>query len=75
MHAQTKELQIQDPRLGPLPDGWRIKDHKEARLWNWYVNDDKEIETTTELKWRSDPRLTATALRDRGVVIEAFRLV
>ncbi|KAL8750844.1 MAG: hypothetical protein Q9199_006815 [Rusavskia elegans] len=61
---------LQDPRLGPLPAGWRIENHDKDDAFNWYVND-----ITGEVARIRDPRLEPDALRARGVEIQEFRLV
>ncbi|KAF2677855.1 HET-domain-containing protein [Lentithecium fluviatile CBS 122367] len=74
-----KRAQIEDPRLGPLPDGWKARKHKEDKLWNWYVKDGEDGETLDkmkkEIKMRSDPRLSVDALKARGVNVQDFCLV
>lgn len=66
---QTGGFQIEDPRLGPLPAGWYISDHKEKDAWNLYANDETGERTL------SDPRMTPEALTARGVEMREFRLV
>lgn len=68
--SATRKTQAQDPRLGPLPAGWRIKNHEEYDAFNWYVND-----ITGEDAGVWDPRLEPDALRARGVEVQEFRLV
>lgn len=63
---------IDDPRLGPLPDGWewneseRTKNHPDI-FEEFYHESDKYV--------LSDPRMTIDALEARGVVLETFDLV
>lgn len=73
----TKVVQIADPRLGALPEGWKIRGHGEDRVWNWFVKEgEEEMENQSEFeRWRSDPRLTAEHLIKMQVAIEDFRLV
>ena len=73
----TKQSQIEDPRLGPLPQGWSVKPHKESKLWNWYVKDDEEVsgDIKQEIRLRSDPRLKVDALKARGVAVSVLKLV
>ena len=66
---QTGEFQPEDPRLGPLPAGWYITDHKEKNACNLYANDE-----TGERTW-FDPRMTPEALTARGVEMREFQLV
>jgi hypothetical protein len=77
LNIVTGEIQIEDSRLGPLPEGWKIQQHKEERLWNWFVReDDLEIEKQSEFeRWGSDPRLAPEFLRKRGVPLEEFMLI
>ena len=65
----TGEFQIEDPRLGPLPAGWYIGDHKRKDAWNLYANDETGEETFF------DPRMTPEALTARGVEIREFQLM
>ena len=76
-NKRTREIQVDDPRLGPLPEGWKIQEHKEMRLWNWYVReDDLEIARQSEYeRWRSDPRLAPEWLKKRGVSLEEYKLI
>ena len=66
---QTGEFQIEDPRIGPLPAGWYISDHKMKDAFNLYAN----VETGEETRF--DPRMTPEALAARGVEMREFRLV
>lgn len=81
LNARTNELRIDDPRLGPLPEGWKIRAHTADNVWNWYVKDGEDQgnlnteEDKTDRKWRSDPRLTVDALERRGVAVRKFKLV
>jgi hypothetical protein len=63
-------IQAEDPRLGPLPPGWRIVDRADDPFGMWFVNDDNGSEPT-----RVDPRLTPKALRELGVDLRDFKLV
>lgn len=77
LNIVTGDIQIEDSRLGPLPEGWKIQQHKEERLWNWFVReDDLEFEKQSEFeRWGSDPRLAPEFLRKRGVPLEEFMLI
>ena len=66
---QTGEFQVEDPRLGPLPAGWYIGDHKRKDAWNLYANGE------TGEKTIFDPRMTPEALTARGVELREFQLV
>ncbi|KAF2494412.1 HET-domain-containing protein [Lophium mytilinum] len=79
MDGRTREVRIEDPRMGPLPEGWRVRRHAEEKMWIWYVRDDQDIGALeglkTERKWRSDPRLIVEALKKRGIAIQEWELV
>ena len=64
------EIRVEDPRLGPLPPGWRVRDHEKRHLRNWYVNDS----TGEGYDMDYDPRMTTEALRARGVKLAEFKL-
>ena len=66
---QTGEFQVEDPRLGPLPAGWYIGDHRRKDTRNLYANYENGEET-----W-FDPRMTPEALTARGVELSEFQLV
>lgn len=59
---------LEDPRLPPLPPGW-----EELR-----ADDDSRPEfkqmTSGEVQ-DSDPRMSPEALKERGIILEEFRLV
>lgn len=61
--------QVDDPRLGLLPEKWEICRHDEMHLINKFVH----LETGEET-W-SDPRLTPQALEERGARFQLFDLV
>ncbi|KAL9036277.1 MAG: hypothetical protein Q9180_004389 [Flavoplaca navasiana] len=65
----TQGIHLHDPRLGPLPAGWRIENHKEDYAYNCFVND------TTGEATIHDPRLEPEALKTRGVDLREYRLV
>ncbi|KAL8994655.1 MAG: hypothetical protein Q9169_005435 [Polycauliona sp. 2 TL-2023] len=71
MHAfldrQTGEQRYDDPRLGPLPSGWRLDDPDRKPDWNnWFINE----ETGERPDWPRDPRMTPEALEARGVTLQ-----
>ncbi|KAL8865534.1 MAG: hypothetical protein Q9174_006834 [Haloplaca sp. 1 TL-2023] len=70
LEGDTGKTYVRDPRLGPLPAGWRIKDHGAENAISLYVND-----ITGEDAGYRDPRLEPDALRARGVNLQEFRLV
>ncbi|KAL8672570.1 MAG: hypothetical protein Q9168_002975 [Polycauliona sp. 1 TL-2023] len=58
---------FEDPRLGQLPDGWRLETAGQPANWhNWFIN----ITTGEELVWPRDPRMSKEALATRGVHLE-----
>lgn len=73
-NLETGERSYEDPRLGPLPEGWSRLPERDR------TDDDPETfqefqnQFTGEIM-ASDPRLTAEALRQRGVKLETFALV
>ncbi|KAI4112128.1 MAG: hypothetical protein LQ339_000136 [Xanthoria mediterranea] len=70
LDSDTGEIHVEDLRHGPLPPGWRLKNHDRDDATNWYVND------ITGEDWGIwDPRLEPDALRARGVDLQEFRLV
>ena len=66
---QTGELQVEDPRLGPLPGEWYILDHEKKDAYNVFANDE------TGERTGCDPRMTPETLTARGVEMREFRLV
>jgi hypothetical protein len=69
LNEDTGVFQAEDPRLGPLPLGWRLEWLSNNEFWPWFIND----ETGEESDW--DPRLTSEALRKRGIPLQVFDLV
>ncbi|KAL8889084.1 MAG: hypothetical protein Q9215_003583 [Flavoplaca cf. flavocitrina] len=67
--SETQRIHLHDPRLGPLPAGWRIENHKNDYAYNWFLND------ITGEATRFDPRLEPEALKARGVDLREFRLI
>lgn len=68
---ETGENLFEDPRLRELPIGWRLANPEARADWNnWFIND----ETGARPEWPMDPRMTAEALRNRGVPLQEFRL-
>lgn len=70
LNRDTGETTPNDPGLGPLPAGWRIRSHKKEAAYNRYVND-----ATGEDTYRFDPMMEPEALRERGVNLQEFRLI
>jgi hypothetical protein len=65
----TGSIQLEDPRLGPLPKGWQ-KVNGGGDHCAMFVKDGSGNEPTDE-----DPRLTQEALKERGVDLKVFELV
>ncbi|KAL9018203.1 MAG: hypothetical protein Q9185_004476 [Variospora sp. 1 TL-2023] len=61
--------QVEDPRLGPLPEGWCEQEHPKQHLYARFRD-----KTTDVVDWH-DPRLLPSSLRDRGVELQEFNLV
>jgi len=59
----------EDPRLGPLPEGWKLYPHERSPYRLQFKND------KTGQSTRKDPRLSPKALRKRGVKLQVFDLV
>lgn len=70
MDTQTGDIQVEDPRLGPLPAGWCIVDHQEKHVYNRFSNEETAIVDTA-----FDPRLSPEALKARGVSLQEIRLI
>ena len=70
LNTKTGDIQVEDPRLGPLPAGWRIGEHRNQHAFNRFSNDETGILNT----W-VDPRLSPEALKARGVNLQEIRLV
>jgi len=70
---ESGDMSAHDPRLSPLPKGWKIKSHPKDHLEQIFEKGGgegmKPIETY------GDPRLTTEALRERGVPVVDFELV
>lgn len=61
--------QVEDPRLGPLPEGWAEEEHSMQHIYIRFRN--------MKEGWASiyDPRMMLPALRMRGVALQDFHLV
>ena len=70
INRDTGIVQLEDPRLGPLPPGWRIADHEYKQILTRYTNDAAGI-CCSEF----DPRMSAEALKARGIDLQEYRLV
>ncbi|KAL8870671.1 MAG: hypothetical protein Q9174_003335 [Haloplaca sp. 1 TL-2023] len=63
---------FEDPRLGPLPAGWKIRNpEKRAGPENWVLGTD----AGKELPWPEDPRMTVEALEARGIALQELLLI
>jgi hypothetical protein len=66
----TEESTFEDPRLPPLPSGWRLVQDID------YSHHRRKFENTETGEFTyHDPRLTNSALTERGVKLETFTLV
>ncbi|KAL9034024.1 MAG: hypothetical protein Q9180_005636 [Flavoplaca navasiana] len=63
------KCQSEDPRLGPLPEGWVEEEHPKQHLYALYR--DVEHDYTTGY----DPRMLPSALRARNVELTEFKLI
>jgi hypothetical protein len=72
LDQETGVFQAEDPRLGPLPDGWSIKSHKGEQYAQLFVNNQTGV---TRVETWDDPRLGWEALEERGVPPQVFDLV
>lgn len=66
----TGIVQVEDPRLGPLPPGWRIANHRDKHVINTYTNEAAGI-----FRSKFDPRMSPEALKARGIDLQEYRLV
>jgi hypothetical protein len=79
LDAKTGATTLDDPRLEPLPPGWRVMRYPEENAQGVYertaiaVQDDSR--KTRTWKHSGDPRLTPEALMKRGVELQTFRLI
>jgi hypothetical protein len=69
LNQETGRFKAEDPRLGPLPFGWRVNRDKNGEFRHRFINDE------TGEKSKRDPRLTSKELRKRGVPLQIFGLV
>jgi hypothetical protein len=76
LEERTGECAIEDPRLGPLPAGWRRKGHERDHVISWFVNDGTG--EGHDVEWRDsgfpDPRASAKAFGKRDVGLRFFDL-
>lgn len=72
-NRDSRETCVEDPRLWsvPLPPGWKEMNHEHMETETYYVND----ETGEGHDRDMDPRMTADALRGRGVPLTQFNLI
>ena len=73
VHRPSGRVIWEDPRLGQLPEGWRMQNHEPEDGSPVYVND-RTGEFCGKL-YRTDPRMTSKELKLRGVDMKTFRLV
>ena len=70
INRDTGIVELEDPRLGPLPPGWQIANHKYKLFYNNYTNEAAGIFNS-----RFDPRMSSEALKARGIDLQEYRLV
>jgi hypothetical protein len=66
----TGKVLEEDPRLGPLPMGWRKTKMVDYPLEEWFIKDETVEDPTTY-----DPRLSPEALREKGVDLKVSELI
>jgi len=77
LDIESGVCEIEDPRLGPLPPGWRRNGHDKDHVISWYVKDATGEGFDQEMRDNGfvDPRLKLDALRMRNVKLRIFDLV
>jgi hypothetical protein len=78
-----EEMTQNDPRLGPLPEGWRKRYLSKAkrRYYHGEFENDGTMrrllfkDLSTNKTTKRDPRMTSTALKERGVVFEDIIII
>ncbi|KAH7346871.1 heterokaryon incompatibility protein-domain-containing protein [Rhexocercosporidium sp. MPI-PUGE-AT-0058] len=70
VNLETAHTDVNDPRLGALPEPWkRQRRTEEGAMYRYFLNEETGEETVF------DPRLKADALRAMGVELDVFDLV
>jgi hypothetical protein len=70
MDTRTDHVQFEDPQVTkPLALGWELQRHPTEEYTRWFYPKD-----SGKTSWQ-DPRLSADALRARGVNIQKFKVV
>ena len=64
------EIQTEDPRLGPIPDGWQKQDSWSQGIRFSYIWDGSKLHHPVE-----DPRLDLDALEAGGLQVDTFNIV
>jgi hypothetical protein len=72
-NINTREHNVKDPRLGPLPDTWEEVEAKRTRDDPYHFVRFKNKSTGDLIN--HDPRLSIEALKARGVNVELFTLI
>ncbi|KAL8928745.1 MAG: hypothetical protein Q9208_001523 [Pyrenodesmia sp. 3 TL-2023] len=67
------EYNVEDPRLGPLPEGWYREEHPEQHLYTWFRHQTREDKDFTSNS--CDPRMLPESLRERGIKLQEFALI
>lgn len=73
LNTLSNQTELEDPRLGPLPQGWIKRRHKETERRGLLSYIDEN--TGKKCTQYTDPRLTSAALKARGVKIEDIVLI
>ncbi|KAI1741583.1 heterokaryon incompatibility protein-domain-containing protein [Xylaria scruposa] len=72
-NAETGRLTTEDPRLGPLPDGWeRVKRDRRVSDPRWF---DCFVNKVSGETLNADPRMRDGELKERGIALKNFKIV
>jgi hypothetical protein len=77
INCKTGETLPEDPRLDPLPEGWRKKRYSADQAHPLFVKDSDSVDTDRESHVEvtpRDPRLIPEALVVRNVDLNVFEL-
>ena len=77
LDEDSGDCAIEDPRLGPLPSGWRRKNHSKDHVISWFVNDTTGEGLDAQMMDNGfpDPRLSVDALIARALSLRYFNIV
>ncbi|KAI0192103.1 heterokaryon incompatibility protein-domain-containing protein [Xylaria flabelliformis] len=72
-NTETDQLTTEDPRLGPLPDGWeRVKRDRRVNDPRWF---DCFVNKVSGETLNADPRMREGELKERGITLKNFKIV